>query len=96
MATDPLDLFRRDMPEAVAAYEADRLMERSTPEARLREELPTVASVEALRGMSPDAVFAAWLDGRSLRRQIEAGTRSGRGGGGGRVAIRRMRPVWST
>ena len=32
----------------------------------LRQELPTVASVEQLRQMSPAAVFASWLEGQTF------------------------------
>jgi hypothetical protein len=60
-----------EMPRAVAEYHVAQFKRHSDPAERLRSDLPTVPSVAALRAMSPAETFAAWLDGRSLRRQIE-------------------------
>ncbi len=59
------------MPRAVAEYQLARFRERLDPRRRLRDEVPTVPSVDALESMTPLEVFAAWLEGRSHRRQIE-------------------------
>ncbi len=66
-----------DMPRDVAEYQIARMRQNSDPERRLREELPSVASVEELRALEPAAAFAAWLDGRSPRRQIAALVKAG-------------------
>ncbi len=59
-----------DMPREVAEYQAAQHRRHGDPARRLAEELPGVADADALRAMSPRDVFAAWLDGRSPRRQI--------------------------
>lgn len=59
------------MPRAVAEYQVGRFRETLDPRTRLRDELPSVRSRQELEAMEPADVFAAWLDGRSLRRQIE-------------------------
>jgi hypothetical protein len=59
------------MPRAVAEYQLARFRENLDPKRRLREEVPTVPTVAALKEMQPVEVFAAWLEGRSHRRQIE-------------------------
>lgn len=60
-----------DMPRAVAEYYVAQHRARTDPGQRLREELPEISDLDSLRSMSPEAVFASWLDGRSPRRQIE-------------------------
>lgn len=59
------------MPRAVAEYQVSRFRESMDPRRRLRDELPSVKSQQELEAMDPADVFAAWLDGRSLRRQIQ-------------------------
>jgi hypothetical protein len=63
-----------DMPRAVAEYRVSRrreLVEHEDPAQRLPRELPGIASLEVLRSLDSAEVFAAWLDGRSLRRQVQ-------------------------
>lgn len=59
------------MPRAVAEWQAQRVREHQDPNKRLHDEVPSVDSVEALSAMPPAAVFAAWLDGRSLGSLVE-------------------------
>ncbi len=69
-----LDDVRRydpDMPIEVAEYELKRRNAQVDRRDQLSRELPGVASIDTLRTMSADAVFAAFLDGRSIRRQME-------------------------
>jgi hypothetical protein len=61
-----------DMPRAAAEYQVAQHQQYANPERRLRSEFPTVASVEALVSLEPLELFAAWLEGRSPRRQIAA------------------------
>ena len=67
-----------DMPREVAEYEVARHRAHSEPGRRLREDLPGVRDLEMLRTLTPEAVFAAWLDGRGPRRQIERLANEGR------------------
>jgi hypothetical protein len=62
----------------VAEYQVNEQRKRSDPMRRLRDELPDVASVDALLELGPREVFVAWLAGRSLRRQIERMADEGR------------------
>ena len=57
-------------PRQVAEYELAQHRRRADPRRRLHEELPGVASVDDLRQLDPVEVFARWLDGRSIRRQV--------------------------
>jgi hypothetical protein len=59
------------MPRAVAEYEIQRFREQFDPRKRMREELPSVKSVDALEAMSASEVYVAWLDGRSFKREID-------------------------
>jgi hypothetical protein len=59
------------MPRAVAEYQLARFRENLDPGRRLRDEVPTVPTVAALLDMEAVEVFAAWLEGRSHRREIE-------------------------
>jgi len=61
-----------DMPRAVAEYQVEQYRRNSAAlTQRLLESMPGVASANDLRALSPAAAFAAWLEGRSPRRQIE-------------------------
>lgn len=60
-----------NMPRAVAEYQVARFRESLDPRQRMRELVPGIASRSALDAMKPADVFAAWLDGRSMRRQLE-------------------------
>lgn len=59
------------MPRAVAEYQVQRFREQLDPGRRLREETPSVDSRRKLEGMKPVDVFAAWIEGRSFKRQVE-------------------------
>ena len=65
------------MPREVAEYEVNEVRRYADPVARMREELPSVSSLEELHELSPVATYAAWLDGRSARRQVERLVESG-------------------
>jgi hypothetical protein len=61
-----------DTPRAVVDhFVAEVNRRRADPAERLADEVAGVESVTALREMHPEAVFAAWLEGRSPRRQLE-------------------------
>ena len=59
-----------NMPRAVAEYQVSRFRETLDPKQRLRDQVPSVKSREDLESMDPARVFAAWLEGKSLRRQL--------------------------
>jgi hypothetical protein len=67
------DLLRHDpeMPREAAEYEVARHRKASDAAARLRHEIPRVASLAELRELSPAEAFAGWLEERSFRRQLE-------------------------
>lgn len=67
------DYLRADpqLPRAVAEHYAAEARRYADPTSRLPRELPGVASVEALRALTPEEVFGKWLEARSFRRQIE-------------------------
>lgn len=61
-----------DTPRVVADhFVAEINRRRADPAERLADEITGVKSVAALREMDPVAVFAAWLEARSARRQLE-------------------------
>lgn len=60
-----------NMPRAVAEYQVSRFRETLDPRRRLKQEIPGAESREALERMPPAEVFALWLEGRSLRRQLD-------------------------
>jgi len=70
VTAESLQHGERPMPREVAEQFAAWRRERNDPVHRLREEFPDVASTDELRAMAPAELFAAWLDGRSARRQI--------------------------
>jgi hypothetical protein len=74
------DLMRAvpNMPRAVAEYQVAQFRESVSPKRRLNAELPSVKSSDELESMTPANVFAAWLEGKSLRRQIEREVSRGR------------------
>ena len=74
------DLLRHqpDMPREAAEYEVAQHRKHTDPAARLRQDLPSVASVAELHDLPPLDAYAAWLEGRSFRRQIERLAASGR------------------
>ena len=67
------DLLRHtpDKPRQVAEYELAQHRRRADPRRRIEEELPGVPSVDDLQQLDAVEVFARWLDGRSVRRQVE-------------------------
>lgn len=69
-----------DMPREVAEYQVAQHRRYEDPTDRLGREFPSVSSVEAMRAMEPVDVFAAWLEGRSPRRQLEHFVRVGHPG----------------
>lgn len=60
-----------EMPRDVAEYMVAQHRKHADPAERLRRELPGVPAVDALSALRPEQAFAAWLDGRSIRRQVE-------------------------
>src|SRR2546421_10802375 len=60
-----------DKPRQVAEYELAQHRRRVDLRRRLEEELPGVSSVDDLQQLDPAEAFARWLDGRSVRRQVE-------------------------
>lgn len=60
-----------NMPRAVAEYQVTRFRESLDPKHRMREQVPSIKSREALEALDAPSVFAAWLEGKSMRRQIE-------------------------
>jgi hypothetical protein len=67
-----------NMPRAVAEYQVAQFRESVNPKRRLNAEVPSVKSREELEAMTPAAVFAAWVDGKSLRRQVDREVSRGR------------------
>lgn len=67
-----------NMPRAVAEYQVAQFRESVNPKRRLNAEVPSVKSREQLEAMTPAAVFAAWVDGKSLRRQVDREVSRGR------------------
>ena len=67
-----------NMPRAVAEYQVAQFRESVNPKRRLNAEVPSIKSREELDSMTPANVFAAWLDGKSLRRQVELEVARGR------------------
>jgi hypothetical protein len=59
-----------EMPRAVAEYHVAQHERLADPGERLRRELPGIADAAALGALTPAQAFAAWLDGRSPRRQL--------------------------
>jgi hypothetical protein len=72
LASDP------QLPRAVAEHYAAQSRRQTDPQWQLPRELPGVESVDALRALAADEVFARWLEGRSGRRQIERLAADGR------------------
>lgn len=62
--------FQPEMPREVAEYLYAQYRRAADPGRRFQEELPGLASIEDLERLTPVEVFAAWLDGRSPRRQV--------------------------
>ena len=67
-----------NMPRAVAEYQVAQFRESVNPKRRLNAEVPSVKSRAELEAMTPAAVFAAWVDGKSLRRQVDREVSRGR------------------
>lgn len=59
------------MPRAVAEYQVSRFRETLDPRRRLRDAVPGVTSRQELENLKPAEVFALWLEGRSVRRQLD-------------------------
>lgn len=59
-----------DMPREAAEYQVAQAARYADPSYQLRSQFPGVASVEALHALSPVALFARWLHGRSWRGQL--------------------------
>jgi hypothetical protein len=66
------------MPREVAEYHAAECRAQADPSRRLERELAGVPDVGALAAMRPEAALAAWLAGRSPRRQFERQAAEGR------------------
>lgn len=60
-----------NMPRAVAEYQVSRFRETLDPKRRLRDAVPGVTSRHELELLKPAEVFALWLEGRSVRRQLD-------------------------
>jgi hypothetical protein len=60
-----------NMPRAVAEYQVSRFRETLDPRRRLRDAVPGAKSRQELDGLKPAEVFALWLEGRSVRRQLD-------------------------
>ena len=58
-------------------YGVDEVGSDADPMARVRDELPSVASLDAFHELSPVATYTAWLEGHSARRQIQRLVESG-------------------
>src|SRR5262245_15606895 len=56
-------------PISVRAFQKQIIEPRPT---RLSGELPGVSSVEAAMALSPEEVFAIWLEAKSVRRKVQA------------------------
>jgi hypothetical protein len=67
-----------DTPREVAEHYVAEHRRSADPASRLARELPGVPSPDALRALAPEAAFAAWLEGRSFRKQIERLAAEGR------------------
>lgn len=67
-----------DLPRAVAEYQVAQHERYGGHAARLRHDFPGVASVEALLALDDDALFAAYLAGRSFRGQLRRLVEDGR------------------
>lgn len=59
-----------EMPRAVAEYNYEQYRKNQDPKAQLERELPGVTSVEMLRELSAEDVYARYLEGRSYRHQL--------------------------
>ena len=59
-----------EMPREAAEYQVAQFRKHVDPAARLHEDFPDVESLDALRALTAVETFAAWLDGRSIRRQV--------------------------
>ncbi|MEP6493939.1 MAG: hypothetical protein ABJF01_14755 [bacterium] len=60
-----------DTPRSVAEYFVEQSRTQSDPSRRLHDHLPSVPTLDAFHSLTPAQTFSAWLDGRSLRRQVE-------------------------
>ncbi len=65
------------MPRAVAEHHVAQVARWREQEGQIEHTLPGVQSIGMLPAMTDAAVFAAWLDGKSHRRQIERMARRG-------------------
>ena len=59
-----------DMPLEVAEYNLKQFERAQSTHGKITDELPGVSSIDELRAAPADAVFAAYLDGRSMARQL--------------------------
>ena len=50
----------------------------SRPASRIAEEMPGLTTVEEVRALSTDELFAKWLEGRSMRNHVTKGVAAGR------------------
>lgn len=64
-----------DMPRSVAEYHVSLIGRHTEPEARLKEDFPTVGSIAELARLSPVELFTEWLKGTSPRAQVEKALR---------------------
>ena len=67
-----------DMPREVAEYQLTQIHRQAHPDTRFARDFPSLSDVAQLRSLEPREVFASWLEGRSIRRQVELMVREGR------------------
>lgn len=67
-----------DMPREVAQYQVDQIQRQTHPDTRFERDFPLLSGPEELRSMEPQQVFASWLEGRSMKSQLEQMARAGR------------------
>ena len=67
-----------DMPREVAEYQLTQIHRQAHPDTRFARDFPSLKDVAELRSMEPKEVFASWLEGRSIRRQVEQMVSEGR------------------
>jgi len=60
-----------NMPRAVAEFQVSRFRESLDPTRRLRDAVPGATSRQEVEMLKPAEVFALWLEGRSVRRQLD-------------------------
>ncbi len=67
-----------EMPPEVAQYQVDQIQRQAHPDTRFARDFPLLNGPDELRSMEPAEVFASWLEGRSMKSQLEQMVRAGR------------------